>query len=58
MIDGTRIRDVELRVLELTGRAGDVFVMHCDTLHAAAPNCHDEPGLMATNLVLRTDGAT
>jgi hypothetical protein len=30
MTDGTRIGDVELRVVELTGQAGDAFVMHCD----------------------------
>lgn len=58
MTDGTRIGDVELQVVELTGRAGDAFVMHCDTFHAVAPNCHDEPRLMATNLVLRTEAAT
>jgi hypothetical protein len=52
MIDGTRIGDVDLRVVELTGRAGDAFLMHCDTLHAAAPNTGDEPRMMATNVIL------
>jgi ectoine hydroxylase-related dioxygenase (phytanoyl-CoA dioxygenase family) len=52
MTDGTRIGDVDMRVVELTGRPGDAFVMHCDTFHAAAPNCHDEPRMMATNIVL------
>jgi hypothetical protein len=55
MTDGTRTAGVDLRVVELTGRAGDAFVMHCDTFHAAAPNCHDRPRMMATTLVLRTD---
>jgi hypothetical protein len=55
MTDGTRAGDVDLRVVELTGPAGDAFVMHCDTFHAAAPNCHDRPRLMATALVLRTE---
>ena len=55
MTDGTRIGDVELRVVELIGRAGDAFVMHCDTFHAAALNCYDEPRLMATNVLLRTE---
>jgi hypothetical protein len=54
MTDGTRVGDVDLRVVELTGRAGDAFVMHCDTFHAAAPNCRDEPRMMATDLLLRT----
>jgi hypothetical protein len=52
LTDGTRIGDVDLRVVELTGRAGDAFAMHCDTLHAAAPNCHDQPRMMATTIVL------
>jgi hypothetical protein len=55
MTDGAHIGDVELRVVELTGRAGDAYLMHCDTFHAAAPNCHDEPRLMATGILLRTD---
>nr|WP_221380972.1 phytanoyl-CoA dioxygenase family protein [Actinoplanes polyasparticus] len=52
MMDGLRIDDVDLRVVEVTGRAGDVYVMHCDTFHAAAPNIHDRPRIMATNIVL------
>ncbi|AGL16149.1 phytanoyl-CoA dioxygenase family protein [Actinoplanes sp. N902-109] len=50
MNDGIRIDDVDLRVVEVTGRAGDVFVMHCDTFHAAAPNTHNQPRIMATNI--------
>jgi ectoine hydroxylase-related dioxygenase (phytanoyl-CoA dioxygenase family) len=52
MTDGIRIGDMDMRVVELTGRPGDAFLMHCDTFHAAAPNCHDEPRMMATNIVL------
>jgi ectoine hydroxylase-related dioxygenase (phytanoyl-CoA dioxygenase family) len=52
MMDGIRIDDVDLRVVELTGRAGDVYVMHCDTFHAAAPNIRDRPRIMATNIIL------
>ena len=33
------------------GRAGDVFFMHCDTFHTAAPNCLDQPRMMATNMI-------
>jgi protein-tyrosine-phosphatase/ectoine hydroxylase-related dioxygenase (phytanoyl-CoA dioxygenase family) len=58
MTDGTRIGGVDLRVVELTGRAGDAYVMHCDTFHAAAPNCRHEPRLMATNIVLSTQRLT
>jgi len=55
MTDGTRLGDVDLRVVELTGRAGDAFVMHCDTIHAPAPNGGAEPRLMATTIVVRTE---
>jgi hypothetical protein len=54
MTEGAVVDDVELRVVELTGRAGDAFVMHCDTFHAAAPNCRADPRMMATTIVLRT----
>jgi hypothetical protein len=53
MRDGVRVDDVDLRIVELTGQAGDAFVMHCDTFHAAAPNCGREPRIMATSIVLR-----
>jgi hypothetical protein len=53
MTDGARIDGVDLRVVELTGQAGDAFVMHCDCLHAAATaNRHDQPRMMATTIVL------
>jgi len=52
MVDGARILDVDLRVVELTGRAGDAYLMHCDTFHAVAPNTSDEPRMMATNVIL------
>jgi hypothetical protein len=53
LADGSRIGDADLRVVELTGQAGDTFVMHCDTLHApATANRHDEPRMMATAIVL------
>jgi hypothetical protein len=51
--DNAIVGDVDLRIVELTGRAGDAFVMHCDTFHAIAPNCLDEPRMMATNLLVR-----
>ena len=51
-IEGARIRDVDLRIVELTGHAGDAFIMHGDTFHAAAPNTSDEPRMMATNVIL------
>ncbi|WP_158291034.1 phytanoyl-CoA dioxygenase family protein [Kribbella antiqua] len=53
MVDGAEIDDVKLRVVELTGSAGDVFFMHCDTFHSPAPNCRDQPRMMATNMIRR-----
>jgi hypothetical protein len=51
MVNGFEVDDVPLRVVELAGRAGDVFLMHCDTFHTAAPNCLDQPRMMATNMI-------
>ena len=39
---------VELRILELTGEAGEVFVMHPWALHAPSPNCSGRMRTMVT----------
>ncbi len=54
MVDGFEVDGVPLRVVELAGRAGDVFFMHCDAFHAAAPNCLDQPRMMATAMIRAT----
>lgn len=51
--EGAELEGVQLRVVELAGQAGDVFLMHCDTFHCAAPNCGDQPRMMATNMISR-----
>lgn len=51
MVEGADVAGVHLQVAELTGPPGDVFVMHCDSFHAAAPNCRDQPRMMATNMI-------
>jgi hypothetical protein len=56
MVDGTELDGVPLRVVELTGRSGDVYFMHCDTFHSAAPNCLDQPRMMATAMIRREPG--
>jgi hypothetical protein len=43
--DGVRIDDVDLRVVELTGRAGDGVVCHPWLLHRASPNTSERPRL-------------
>jgi hypothetical protein len=45
---------VPVRVLELTGRPGDVVLTHQDVLHAAAPNVRPTPRLMLGKSVGRT----
>lgn len=53
MTAGTVIDDVPLRVVELCGSPGDIFLMHCDTFHAVARNCRDQPRFMATTMISR-----
>jgi ectoine hydroxylase-related dioxygenase (phytanoyl-CoA dioxygenase family) len=54
MTEGATIDGVQLRVIELTGAAGDVFLMHPWTLHAPAPNCGSTPRLMISQSVFRS----
>jgi hypothetical protein len=46
MKTGAEVGGVRLRAMEITGDAGDVFLMHPATLHAAAPTARPEPRLM------------
>jgi hypothetical protein len=41
---------VPLRVVELTGKPGDVILMHGDSFHAVAPNRLTEPRMMLTGM--------
>lgn len=43
-----RVGDVELEVVELSGRVGDVYLMDLRVLHTPAPNCSDKARLMLT----------
>ena len=45
---GTVVGDVPVRVVELSGRPGDVVFLHPHVLHAAAPNTGHQPRLMVT----------
>lgn len=51
MTEGARVGGVDLRVVELTGKAGDAFVMHCDTFHAVAPHRGATPRMMTTAIL-------
>jgi hypothetical protein len=44
--DVTMIDGVEVRVVEVTGRAGDVVICHPWALHQVMPNTSDRPRLM------------
>jgi len=45
------VEGVSLRVIEMTGEPGDVWLMHPWMLHAPAPNCADRPRLMLTERI-------
>jgi ectoine hydroxylase-related dioxygenase (phytanoyl-CoA dioxygenase family) len=51
MGEGAVVDGVPLRVVELTGEPGDVFLMHSDCFHAAAANRSGEPRMMLTEMV-------
>ena len=48
---GTMIGDVPVRVVELTGAAGDVVITHLYTLHSAAPNVLPRLRLMLSSAI-------
>ena len=52
-LEGTEIEGIEVRVEELTGKAGDVFVSHPGLLHVPAMNVSDRPRMMRTQRVHR-----
>jgi len=44
-----------LRIVELTGRPGDAWIMDLRVLHAGAPNAGGRPRMMATHRFVRAD---
>ena len=53
MQEGTRITEVDLQVVELTGEPGDAILMDARTLHTIAPNCRETPRVMLNQLISR-----
>ena len=51
LFDGRVIDGVHVRVTELTGNAGDAYLMHPWLMHAAAPNAGRAPRSMMTDTV-------
>jgi hypothetical protein len=47
----TAIGDVDVGVVEMTGDAGDVILMHPLTMHAASPNCLNVPRMVLSTTV-------
>jgi ectoine hydroxylase-related dioxygenase (phytanoyl-CoA dioxygenase family) len=45
---------VPVRVVELTGRAGDVYLTHPWVLHSIAPNASDTPRMMRSRVIWKT----
>ncbi len=46
MVRGAKIGGIHMRVIELTGEAGDVIIWHPWLFHTAASNCRSIPRLM------------
>jgi len=53
MTEGATIDGVDVRVVELTGRPGDLMVWHPALLHNGSPNCRTRPRFMLTHTVFR-----
>lgn len=51
MESGTMLAGLEVRVVELTGNAGDIVLMHPWTFHAPSMNCDTTPRLMVSHSV-------
>jgi len=51
--DGAAIGDVKVRVIEMTGETGDVFMTHPLMLHAGSTNCATDPRLVLSSTVYR-----
>ena len=51
----TLVDGVEVRVVEMTGEAGDVFLTHPLTLHAGTQNCAAAPRMVLSTTVYRAN---
>jgi ectoine hydroxylase-related dioxygenase (phytanoyl-CoA dioxygenase family) len=46
---------IPVRVVELTGQAGDVYLTHPWILHSIAPNARDTPRMMRSRMIWRAN---
>ena len=44
---------LELRVVEITGEPGDLYLVHPLIMHAPAPNCAAVPRMVLSSFVFR-----
>lgn len=54
--EGAVVRGVPLKVVEITGHAGDVVVMHSSVLHTPSLNCSRKPRIVLRQGVYRAKG--
>jgi ectoine hydroxylase-related dioxygenase (phytanoyl-CoA dioxygenase family) len=57
MVDGDEVDGVRVRVVELTGEAGDVVVMHPWVFHNISQNTAERPRMMMSHTVYARDSA-
>jgi hypothetical protein len=55
MEEGAEVDGAPVRVREMLGDPGDVFLMHPLTLHAPTPNVRSAPRMMLTQFVYGCD---
>jgi hypothetical protein len=53
MVERDVVDGVTVRVIELTGSAGDIILMHPWAVHAPSPNCGATPRIMLSHSVFR-----
>jgi len=46
-----KLEDIEVRVIEMTGEPGDVYLMHPLMMHAQSPNCLAAPRIVLSSTV-------
>ena len=57
MQEGAEVEGVRLVVGEMTGEAGDIYLMHPGTLHAGSANCRSAPRMMLVETIYAARGA-
>jgi hypothetical protein len=55
LMSETDLDGIPVRVVELTGQAGDVYITHPWILHSIAPNARDTPRMMRSRMIWQTN---